>query len=151
MRRVVVAPNMENRSYVVEDGQVERGLLWQLDPADTAKWVEQLSQGETFTSFEPVPGGATWTLAELPPGAGTTPQGVDQSLHGMDSDGFHATRTVDFIVAIDSGIVLSLDEGDVVLQAGDGVVLQAARHAWRNPTDKPIRFVDLLVAQVRDV
>lgn len=151
MRRLVVAPNSENRSYVVEDRQVEPGLLWRLDPADTATWVEQLSLGETFTSYEPVPGGALWALAELPPGAGATRQWADQSLHGMDGDGFHVTRTVDFIVAVDSGVVLGLDEGDVVLQAGDGVVLQAARHAWRNPTDKPIRFLSVLVGQVREV
>lgn len=150
MRRVVAAPDSENRSYVVEDGQVEPGLLWRLDPADTAEWIEQLSRGETFTSYEPIPGGALWALAELPPAAGTTPQGGDRSVHGMDDDGFHVTRTVDFIVALDAGLVLGLDDGDVVLQAGDGVVLQAARHVWRNPTDEPVRFLSVLVGQVRD-
>jgi hypothetical protein len=54
VRSVIVAPNSKNCSYVVEDRQVEHGLLWRLDPADTATWVEQLSQGETFAHYEPV-------------------------------------------------------------------------------------------------
>lgn len=151
MRRVVVAPDENGKSYVVEDADVGPGLLWNLNPADTAAWIAELSQGDTFTSYEPSPGGAMWAFAELPPGAGAAAGAGNDSLNGMDADGFHATRTVDFIVTVDAGIVLSLDHGDVDLEAGDCVVLQAARHAWRNTTDKPVRFIDVLVAQVKDV
>lgn len=150
MRRVVVAPDDDGRSYVVEDSDVEPGLLWNLNPAETEAWIDRLSAGTTFTSYEPAPGGALWAFAELPAGSGMTPIEPTDDLHGMESDGFHVTRTVDFIIAVDSGIVLGLDKGEVELKAGDAVVLQAARHAWRNPTNKPVRFVDVLVAQVKN-
>jgi hypothetical protein len=35
---------------------------------------------------------------------------------------------------------------DTVPAAGDLVVLQAANHAWRNPGEAPVRFLDVLVS-----
>jgi len=46
--------------------------------------------------------------------------------------GFHTTRTVDFDFVVEGELTMELDADTVRLEAGDFVIQQAARHAWRN-------------------
>lgn len=51
------------------------------------------------------------------------------------SPGVHTTDTVDYVIVLQGGIVLELDNESVTLETGDVVVQNATRHAWRNPYD----------------
>jgi mannose-6-phosphate isomerase-like protein (cupin superfamily) len=62
-----------------------------------------------------------------------------QKLPGMaealeqDNPGMHTTDTVDFDVVISGECYLELDNGaEVLLKAGDCVIQNGTRHAWRN-------------------
>jgi mannose-6-phosphate isomerase-like protein (cupin superfamily) len=51
----------------------------------------------------------------------------------MDNPGMHTTDTVDFDVVVSGECYLELDGGaEVLLKAGDCVVQNGTRHAWRN-------------------
>jgi quercetin dioxygenase-like cupin family protein len=65
----------------------------------------------------------------------------------MDHRGFHVTRTTDLIYILSGRVLLDLDASTVELGTGDAVVLQAANHAWRNPTDERVRFLDVLMSE----
>lgn len=64
---------------------------------------------------------------------------LQQKLPGMaevlepENPGMHTTDTVDFDVVISGEVYLELDDGsEVLLKAGDCVVQNGTRHAWRN-------------------
>ena len=66
---------------------------------------------------------------------------LQQKLPGMaevlepQNPGMHTTDTVDFDVVVSGEVYLELDDGaEVLLKAGDCVVQNGARHAWRNPS-----------------
>lgn len=145
MRRVVVAVDADGESFVASDEEVaDTGLLWAADPQNTRAWLDAIDPGRVFTPAQPPPGGATWYLSELPPRKGM--ELLNDPPPGMDERGLHVTKTIDFIYILGGMVVLDLDRCSVELKAGDAVVLQAANHAWRNPTDEPVRFLDLLVS-----
>jgi quercetin dioxygenase-like cupin family protein len=48
--------------------------------------------------------------------------------------GLHITRTIDFDYVVAGTVHCILDDETVELSAGDFIILQAARHAWRNPS-----------------
>jgi len=55
-----------------------------------------------------------------------------------DNPGMHTTDTVDFDYIISGEVWLELDDGQQVhLQAGDCVIQNGARHAWRNKSSEP--------------
>lgn len=60
--------------------------------------------------------------------------------------GMHTTATVDFEYVVSGRCVLELDNGATrQLQAGDTVVQNGTRHAWRNPFDEPCVMVVMIV------
>jgi len=63
-----------------------------------------------------------------------------------DHPGMHRTDTVDFIVITSGEVWLELDDGaEVRLQAGDCVVQNGSRHAWRNKSNAPCQFAHALI------
>jgi quercetin dioxygenase-like cupin family protein len=64
---------------------------------------------------------------------------------GDDQAGVHRTATVDFIVVLSGRISLELDDGVVELAAGDCLVQNGTRHAWRNNTDQPCTLAVVLI------
>jgi quercetin dioxygenase-like cupin family protein len=54
-----------------------------------------------------------------------------------DGSQMHATPTLDYALVLDGELWLELDDGETVhLAAGDIVVQQATRHAWRNKGER---------------
>ena len=49
----------------------------------------------------------------------------------------HTTPTIDFTVVISGQIVITLDDGEVRLNAGDILIQRGTHHGWNNPTDQP--------------
>jgi mannose-6-phosphate isomerase-like protein (cupin superfamily) len=64
--------------------------------------------------------------------------------------GMHTTDTVDFDVVVSGEVVLELDDGaEVVLKAGDCVVQNGTRHAWRNRSKEKCVIAFTLVGAER--
>src|SRR5215468_10078 len=66
----------------------------------------------------------------------------------LDHPGMHTTDTVDFDVVLSGEVCLELDDGaEVLLKAGDCVIQNGTRHAWRNrSSEKCVIAVTLIGA-----
>ena len=54
-----------------------------------------------------------------------------------DSPGMHTSYSVDVVLIVSGQAILELDDGaQVTLGAGDCVVQNGTRHAWRTPTSQ---------------
>jgi mannose-6-phosphate isomerase-like protein (cupin superfamily) len=98
--------------------------------------------------YFPPKGGFRFGFFTIPPETETarTPANLasafaepQQRLPGMaevlepQNPGMHTTDTVDFDVIVSGEVYLELDDGsEVLLKAGDCVVQNGTRHAWRN-------------------
>lgn len=67
----------------------------------------------------------------------------------FDHPGMHTTDTVDFDVIVSGEVYLELDNGaEVLLKAGDCVIQNGTRHAWRNrSSEKCVIAVTLVGAE----
>ena len=75
--------------------------------------------------------------------------GLADSLE-VDHPGMHTTDTIDFELVVSREVWLELDDGkEVHLRAGDTVVQNGTRHAWRNKGTEPCRLVVFLVGANR--
>jgi quercetin dioxygenase-like cupin family protein len=167
VRRVVTARAGDGRSVVAGDDEVapvtvkalpgyEWHRIWSTDQS-TLVPMEQ-GRGVDGSHFPP-PGGVRFTVYVVPPASKTGPaapseearQELEAKLPGrsvhMESDqaGMHTTASVDFVCVLSGEIWLELDEGEVHLQAGDTVVQNATRHAWRNKGLEPCRLAICLL------
>jgi len=135
IKRVVTGIDDEGKSYVLATDELPTegmAALWTYEPSSIDHLVAQVSEEEAATTIEPPPGVTRWVRAELPPGP---PAGA--SAPGIDENGFHTTRTLDVINLVSGRLTLLLDRDEVDLSAGDVVVQQATRHAWRNDGAEP--------------
>lgn len=67
-----------------------------------------------------------------------------------DSPGMHTTATIDYEYVVSGEIDLELDDGaEVHLRAGDTVVQNGTRHAWRNRGTAPCVIVVILIGANR--
>ena len=81
---------------------------------------------------------------------------LQQKLPGMlevlepDHPGMHTTDTVDFDVVVSGEVYLELDDGaEILLNAGDCVIQNGTRHAWRNRSSEKCVIAVTLVGADR--
>jgi mannose-6-phosphate isomerase-like protein (cupin superfamily) len=171
--RRVVTGHARGKATVVDDREVEPVLLdllpgyafhrlWGADEPPTFPDDGGERPGDAY--FPPV-GGFRFGLFTVPPEATVQPEDIDvaaalrqleESLPGMadhmepENPGMHTTDTVDFEYVLSGEIDLELDDGEVVhLTAGDTVVQNGTRHAWRNRGTEPCRLVVVLIGAHR--
>ena len=58
----------------------------------------------------------------------------------------HKTNTVDYAIVLSGDIHAVLDEGEVLLHAGDCLIQRGTNHAWSNRTQAPCVIAFVLVA-----
>lgn len=58
----------------------------------------------------------------------------------------HRTTSIDYAVVLSGRIALILDEGEVLLEAGDFVVQRGTMHGWRNTGPEACEIAFVLVA-----
>ena len=66
--------------------------------------------------------------------------------HGLDRDGFHRTRTIDYVMIVSGELELVLDEGRTTVGPGDIVVQRNTNHAWYNHGTTPVHFWGVMVS-----
>jgi quercetin dioxygenase-like cupin family protein len=81
---------------------------------------------------------------------------IEEKLPGVaahleaDNPGMHTTDTIDFEYVLSGEVWLELDDGkEVHLKAGDTVVQNGTRHAWRNKHTEPCRLAFCLIGARR--
>ena len=92
--------------------------------------------GETSFGFIRLPG-----TAEIPPDFEPAAFGREflakapalAACFEAENPGMHTTATIDYVIVVSGEVWLELDDGqEVRVEAGDVVVQQGTRHAWRN-------------------
>lgn len=133
-------------------------ILWAHDLNGSGEQDEGAPLGTTAT---PYPGQARFLVVEFPPDPGVLDTGSTEprfdpvlaaqelATHSPrfieffepDNPGMHRTPTVDFCVVMEGEIWLELDDGhETLFRAGDVVVQQRTRHAWRNKSSSGARL-----------
>lgn len=173
VRRVVTGQSANGKSVVVSDERVapitvrllagaEFHAIWGSDgpvklPVDGTKPVAP--------AWFPPAAGYRFGFVTFPPAGAAAASGppleealaeLDVKLPGFanvlepDHPGMHTTDTVDFVLIVSGEIWLELDDGaEVQLRAGECVVQNGTRHAWRNKASEPCLAAVVLVGAVR--
>ena len=168
IRRVATRHDGKGKSIVASDEKVEATTvrlmpgfefhsIWRGD--QPASFPDDGSQPVARSYFPPL-GGFRFGLFTVPPGevAGFPEEEYkaavaefEQKLPGLashmepDHPGMHTTATIDYEYIVSGSITLELDEESVELHAGDTVVQNGTRHAWRNNGDVPCVIVVCLI------
>ncbi len=173
IRRVVTGHGADGKAKLASDTEVDAltvallpGMefhrLWGADAAPT--FPDDGSPYPSVTYFPPV-GGFRFGLFTLPPDGTAAAAHIDvevalkeaeEKLPGAiahlepDQSGMHTTDTIDFEYVVSGEVWVELDDGvEVHLRAGDTVVQNGTRHAWRNKSSKPCQMVVCLIGAHR--
>lgn len=162
MRRVVTGRNETGRSIVISEGDSPRTTHFKGWPGFVSEFVWSTDPGGDnlhdttmdATSLLPSPGGSRLLVLTIPPDAVYATPGFDPALLAreqleaspglaerfeVDHPGMHTTPTVDYVFVLSGQVVLELDDGATSeLSAGDVVIQNNTRHAWRNPFNESV-------------
>jgi hypothetical protein len=172
VRRVVLGENAAGKAVVISDGPSPREMKLQHTPGFVSApiWTTAEVPSMPHKGVDPMaangtllqpPGGSTFMVITFPPDAvfmspdfnpalagpehATAAPGIAETFE-MENPGMHKTPTLDYGVVLDGRVSLELDDGAIVeLKAGDTFVQHGARHAWRNPNDKPATIAVVLL------
>ena len=173
VRRVVTGHTPNGKATVASDTKVdaitidiapgsEYHRLWGAD--ETVTFPDDGSPPSYSAYFPPV-GGFRFGIFTVPPDSVTFPADFDlekalvemeEKLPGMaahlepDAPGMHTTNSIDYEYIISGEVWLELDDGkEVHLKAGDTVVQNGTRHAWRNKSAETCRIAVCLIGAQR--
>ena len=169
IRRVVTGHNAQGKSIFVADGPsphvMQRGTgsvtvteLWETrgSPADNRGNADAIDR--TFR-LHPPKNGTVFRIIAYPPDKVRLPaltreaEGPDDGSGRMAARdrgnprhaGFHKTASVDYAIVLSGEIFAMMDEGEVLLKAGDVLIQRGTNHAWSNRTDEPAYVAFVLI------
>src|SRR5260370_25510167 len=167
MRRIPTGHNAQGKSIILSDGPSPHVLelagmpglaltnLWVRDgpPARNAGSADAAARPVVL---EPPARGTIFRVVDFPPDAAMA-AAMDRGKafeamgagHAMDPGaarhpGMHKTSTVDYALVLDGEIWALMDEGEVLMRAGDCLVQRGTNHAWSNRSDPPCRVAFIL-------
>jgi mannose-6-phosphate isomerase-like protein (cupin superfamily) len=173
VRRVVTGQRADGTSVFVSDEQVEPitvsllpgAAFHQLWASDTMVPLPTDGTAPDAPGFFPPAAGFRFGVFTLGPDTVTKLEDMDfgaalaevaQKLPGLAeamepaAPGMHTTATVDYDFVLSGEVWLELDDGaQVQLRAGDCVVQNGTRHAWRNKSSAPCVLAFALVGAQR--
>jgi hypothetical protein len=131
IRRVLTANTPQGKSYVVSDERVPAGgALLNVFRAPSREPLGEKVGGDArilpneTADFGLTAGGTGLHFFEMAPSSPAQPA----------KPNWHRTTTIDYVMVTSGTIELILDEGSVMLHAGDVAIQRNTRHAWRNPS-----------------
>jgi mannose-6-phosphate isomerase-like protein (cupin superfamily) len=173
IRRVVTGHTADGKATVASDTEVDPitiGMLpgaefYRLWGADEAPTFPDAGASRPVHSYFPPVGGFRFGVFTVGPDSVAMPKDLDMQLAmaeledklpgiaallEADNPGMHASDTIDFEYVLSGEVWLELDDGqEVHLRAGDTLVQNGTRHAWRNKSSEPCRVVYFLVGAHR--
>ncbi|MBF6170421.1 cupin domain-containing protein [Nocardia blacklockiae] len=173
IRRVVTGHDAAGKARVVDDSAVEP-LTTDLMPGYAVYRLWGRDERPTFPddgaprpadAYYPPPSGSRFMINTIPPGDPVPPPGLDTAAALAEVErrmpgamavlepgtpGMHTTDSLDYVLVVSGEITLELDDGEQrVLRAGDVVVQNGTRHAWRNHGNRPCTIVGVAVGADR--
>lgn len=168
-RRVVTGHDALGRSVILMDGGAPNSFflekagglqlteLWETAsaPADNSGTEDAANRPRRI---EPADSGTVFRIIEYPPDSvrlkTLDPEAYYPSMgvaHGAEPakkrhPGTHRTNTVDYAIVLSGEIYAVMDEGEVLLRAGDCLIQRGTSHAWSNRTGEPCVIAFVLVA-----
>jgi len=169
IRRVVTGHDAAGRSVFIIDGpsphvfKRSKGSaivheLWETaaTPADNRGSIDAIARGHRLP---PPRNGSVFRVIEYPPDverltaiAHEEKLPDDGSGRAAATDrnnprhpGFHKTATIDYAIVISGEIYAMMDEGEVLLKAGDTLIQRGTNHAWSNRTSEPALVAFVLI------
>ena len=169
MRRVVTGHTSDGKAILVSDNEVDAlvpGMeFYEIWGADEAPTFPDNGLPYPHTSYFPPLGGFRFDTFTVPPESTPESETVNYqaALAAMEeklpdlvscmekgNPGMHTTDTIDFEYVISGEVWLELDDGkEVHLQAGDMLIQNGTRHAWRNHSSEPCRMVVCMIGAHR--
>ena len=140
IRRIVTGHDGDGRAVAAMDGPATNHkwsgagtvstLIWSTDEAP-AEIRSDEDYGARILGTPPPPNGSRFCVIEFPPG---TPGRM------------HRTDTVDYVVCVEGGIDMEMDDGLTVhMEAGDVMVQQGTNHSWINNGSVKARIAFVLI------
>ncbi|HXQ51673.1 MAG TPA: cupin domain-containing protein [Stellaceae bacterium] len=168
VRRIVTGHNAAGKSVILMDGPAPDQLQSLFSPAYYSALIWEtdrspaLNRGneDTAPAGKRVPtpprhrGGSVFRISDIPPDSayGDTTK-VDIAVQGAHTTAegrkrhflFHKTDTVDYAICLEGEIWAMMDEGEVLMKAGDVLVQRGTHHSWANRSDKMCRMAFILL------
>ncbi|MBY4869682.1 cupin domain-containing protein [Burkholderia anthina] len=175
MVRRVVTGQIDGKSVVLSDSEESghsfaavRGFrttqIWATSP-ETALPHSGGDPVAAATTVMPAVNGTRLMIVQFPPDAAMADPEFDGAAAGAeyaailpglaecfepDGSGFHITDSVDYDIILSGELSLEVDDGQTrVLKAGDIVVQNGTRHAWRNKSNAPAVMASILIGTQR--
>ena len=173
IRRVVTGHNAQGKAVFISDGPApavfDRGPgatavteLWETDatPASNAGNADPTVGAGKQQRLPPPKNGSKFRVVEYPPdskrvaaihatGAATDAnaksEGYVRDTANKRHPGFHKTATIDYAIVLTGEIYALMDEGEVLLKAGDVLIQRGTNHAWSNRTDENATIAFVLI------
>ena len=176
MIRRLVTGEQNGKAVFVCDGPVPHAHHYASVPgfATALAWATplhpELPQDGTDPCFQtsmvvPDPHGTRLIIVQFPPDAQLASRDLDPAAAGAeyakhlpglaeafepDGSGMHRTNTVDYDIVVSGELWLELDDGQTrQLKAGDVVIQNGTRHAWRNRSNQPATLMAVLIGAKR--
>jgi mannose-6-phosphate isomerase-like protein (cupin superfamily) len=169
VRRVVTGHSATGRSIFMIDAPTPHVFqrtpgsaivheLWETaqTPADNRGSADAIARGHRLP---PPKRGSVFRVIEYPPDSErlaafareeTMPddgsgRAAATDRHNPRHAGFHKTSTIDYAIVLSGEIFAMMDEGEVLLKAGDVLVQRGTNHAWSNRTNEPAMVAFVLI------
>ena len=170
IRRVVTGHNAEGKSIFIMDGQAPRVFsrgtgsatvteLWATRSAPADNRGSEDAVEATFR-LPPPRHGSAFRIIEYPPDRQRLAALARERAAGDDDGsgrsaaldrgnprhpGFHKTNSIDYAIVLSGEIHALMDEGEVLLKAGDVLIQRGTNHAWSNRADAPAYLAFVLI------
>lgn len=167
-RRVVTGHDAAGKSIFIIDGPTPHVFsrtkgstvvheMWETTtaPADNKGDADAIARGARLA---PPKRGSVFRIIEYPPDAQRLAAIArehalpDESGRAAASDrdnprhpGFHKTSTIDYAIVLSGEIYAMMDEGEVLLKAGDVLIQRGTNHAWSNRTGETALVAFVLI------
>ncbi|MGF6987381.1 mannose-6-phosphate isomerase-like protein (cupin superfamily) [Paraburkholderia atlantica] len=176
MVRRVVTGQVEGKSVVLSDSNeaghafaAVRGFkttqIWATSPETVLPHAGgDPVQGQV--TVMPALNGTRFMIVQFPPDAVMSAADFDGAAAGAEyaavlpglaecfepnGSGFHVTDSVDYDIVLSGELTLELDDGEQRdLKAGDIVIQNGTRHAWRNKSTQPAVMASVLIGTKRN-
>jgi hypothetical protein len=168
-RRVITGHNAQGQSIFVSDGPApvvhSRGAgatavteFWETDampPSNAGNADPTLGKPQRLP---PPKNGSKFRVVEYPPDSqrlatlrapgvshDAKAEGYTRHLDNKRHPGFHKTDTIDYAIVLTGEIYALMDEGELLLKAGDVLIQRGTNHAWSNRTEQPCCVAFVLI------
>jgi quercetin dioxygenase-like cupin family protein len=137
VRRIVTYHNEEGKSTVKWDKEIEsvpgrpgfsHATVWATKQLPVQLTDEDPRSWEIGTTIE---NGSVFRIIQYDPGV---------------AGRWHRTDSIDYAIVLSGEIFMQMDEGEVLLKAGDLIVQRATMHNWENRGTEPCIIVFVLIA-----